>query len=103
MVSKKGRDSTKESQHNENLLAFLKVENMHVESKSYPVEEELIVSFVEEKGGKVTKSELYEWAKVRGLTPATLYRIIARLIGEKVLRKEFDEDVKELVYILISR
>lgn len=103
MVSKKGRDSTKGDQHKEDLLAFLKVENTRVESRSRPVEEEFLISFVEEKGGKVTKSELYEWAKVRGLTPATLYKVVARLVEEKVLYKEFDDEVKELVYVLIRR
>lgn len=103
VASKKGQYSAKGDQRNENLLAFLEVENARVESALHSVEEGDVVSFVEKKGGKVTKSELYEWAKGKGLTPVALYKVLARLVGEKVLRKEFDEEAEELVYVLVQR
>ncbi len=100
MVSKKGQHSAKGSQRNENLLDFLEVENTQVENRSNLVGEGDIISYIEKKGGKVAKSELYEWTKDKGLTPAALYKVLARLVGEKVLRKEFDEEAEELVYVL---
>ena len=59
-----------------------------------------IRSFLNGKGGKATKSELYSWAKKKSVPPATVYLLINRMINEGRLRKRFDELSNELTYEL---
>lgn len=56
--------------------------------------------FLKSKGGKATKTELYAWAKKRGIPPAALYSAISRLSSEGKIVKRFDEGSGELVYEL---
>jgi len=81
------------------LLSFLGVgEEKAVIKKE--VGEEAVLSYIRSRGGRVRKSELYTWAKRRGITPASLYASITKLVSEGVLRREFDESSEEVVYVI---
>lgn len=56
--------------------------------------------FLDGKGGKAMKTELYDWAKQTKIPPAILYHTISRMISEGKLVKRFDEGSKELIYEL---
>ena len=64
-------------------------------------QEDSLLSFIKSKGGKVRKSELYNWAKGKGLPPAELYRSLSKLISEGKVVKRFDDESKELVYAVV--
>lgn len=57
-------------------------------------------NFLRSKGGRATKTELYDWAKRKGISPAALYSMISRMVGEGKVVKRFDESSQELVYEL---
>lgn len=65
--------------------------------------EAAIRRFLKEKGGRATKTELYEWAKRKNIPPAHLYSTITRMIAEGRLTRRFDDGFKELVYELSSK
>lgn len=58
--------------------------------------------FLRSKGGRATKTELYNWAKRKGITPAALYSVISRMVSEGKVAKRFDESSQELVYELLK-
>ncbi len=62
--------------------------------------EHTVISFLKSKGGKAAKSELYQWAKNKGVPPATLYTAIANMLRSGVLRRSFDESAQEIVFTL---
>ncbi|RLE88310.1 MAG: hypothetical protein DRJ96_00200 [Thermoprotei archaeon] len=64
--------------------------------------ERAVLSYIRGRGGRVRRSELYAWAKRRGITPAVLYKSLMKLMEEGVLRREFDESSEEVVYTLSS-
>ncbi|MEM1690981.1 MAG: hypothetical protein QXG48_04715 [Thermofilaceae archaeon] len=59
--------------------------------------------FLKERGGRATKTELYEWAKRKNIPPAPLYSTISRMIAEGRMIKRFDDGSRELVYELSSK
>lgn len=61
-----------------------------------------VTSFLRSKGGKAAKSELYEWAKKKGIPPAALYNTIAKMLRSGALRRSFDENFQEIVFTLTS-
>ncbi|MCS7104461.1 MAG: MarR family transcriptional regulator [Thermofilaceae archaeon] len=63
----------------------------------------LILSFLKEKGGKVSKSELYEWSRRVGITPVTLHDTLLRMVQKGFLIKRFDDELKDLVYCLAMK
>jgi len=65
------------------------------------IESELMC-LLKSKGGRVTKTELYSWAKKRGIPPASLYRAVTNLLQGSKIAKRFDEKSEDLVYELIK-
>lgn len=59
-----------------------------------------VVSFLKSKGGKATKSELYQWAKKRGVAPAALYATITKMLQSGTIRRSFDESAQEIAFAL---
>lgn len=62
--------------------------------------EHAVISFLKSKGGRAAKSELYQWAKSRGVAPAALYTTIVNMLRSGALRRSFDENAQEIVFIL---
>jgi len=62
--------------------------------------EHAVISFLKSKGGKAAKSELYQWAKNRGVAPAALYTTVANMMRSGTLRRSFDENAQEIVFAL---
>jgi predicted aconitase with swiveling domain len=62
--------------------------------------EHAVVSFLKSRGGKAAKSELYQWAKNRGVAPAALYTTITNMLRSGALRRNFDETAQEIVFAL---
>lgn len=62
--------------------------------------EQAITSFLRSRGGKVAKSELYRWAKNRGIAPAALYAAISNMLKSGTLRRVFDESAQEVAFVL---
>jgi len=58
---------------------------------------ELIIS-----RGRVRKSAIYQWSKEAGVPPAVLYRALVSLERKGVVRRVFDEEVEELVYVAVG-
>lgn len=67
---------------------------------SLTMEDEL-KHLLESKGGKVTKTEIYSWAKRKNVPPAALYSAILRMLNEGKLSRRFDDSCKDLVYELL--
>lgn len=63
----------------------------------------LILSLLKEKGGRVSKSELYEWSRRAGITPVTLHETLLRMVQKGFLTKRFDDELKDLVYCLVGK
>jgi len=61
-----------------------------------------LIRLLRSKGGRVTKTELYSWAKKRGIPPASLYRAVTSLLQGGRIAKRFDEKSEDLVYELIK-
>jgi DNA-binding MarR family transcriptional regulator len=64
--------------------------------------ERAVISFLRSKGGKAAKSELYEWAKRRGVPPAALYNALTKMLQSGAIRRSFDESLQEIVFALTS-
>lgn len=58
--------------------------------------------FLRSKGGRATKTELYNWAKMKSVPPAVLYNVISKMVREGKVVRRFDENSQELVYELIE-
>ncbi len=69
--------------------------------RSAPSLEGELVSFIRSRGGRVTKTELYGWAKRRNIPPAHLYNTIVKMISENKLKRLFDSEHDELAYELL--
>jgi len=89
--------SSEKRMHEEPKVSEVKV-TTEVPAVDIQVEAELM-SFIRTKG-KVRKSKVYQWSKERRITPASLYRALVNLERKGLIKKEFDEDVKELIYIV---
>jgi len=61
--------------------------------------EEEVRSFITSRG-RVPKSDLYAYAKRRGIKPVDLYKALKTLEDKGVIRKAFDGELKELIYIV---
>ncbi len=64
--------------------------------------EAAILSFVRSRG-TVTRSELYEWSKKRGIKPADFYRCLTSLVSKGVIERKFDTQREEYVFSLAPR
>jgi len=56
-----------------------------------------ILEFISGRG-RVSKSELWSWVKRRGLSPASFYRALTKLLREGAVKRVFDEDLEEYVF-----
>ena len=54
--------------------------------------ESMIIKFIQSRGGKVSKDELMGWAKIRGIKPAQVLKVIDELSKKKmIVRRIIDE------------
>lgn len=54
--------------------------------------ESMIIKFIQSRGGKVSKDELMGWAKIRGIKPAQILKVIDELSKKKmIVRRIIDE------------
>ncbi len=93
------------------LTAFLGEETPTAERKAERVGEEikaplltdetasLIYEKISSTPGGLGKSELYRWAKKKGIKPADLYRAIIRLVSQGKIKRVFDPEKEEYVYL----
>lgn len=106
MPSKRSRRAERQGGGSSDLLSFFSVERdvsaLTTAQTTVVDSEEAVLSFIKGKGGKVTKSELYEWAKKRELTPAALYRALSKMVKDGIITKKFDENSQELSYVIKS-
>lgn len=56
-----------------------------------------ILEFISGRG-RVSKSELWSWVKKRGLSPASFYRALTKLLREGAVKRVFDEDLEEHMF-----
>jgi len=56
-----------------------------------------ILEFISGRG-RVSKSELWSWVKRRGLSPASFYRALTKLLREGAVKRVFDEDLEEYMF-----
>jgi len=56
-----------------------------------------ILEFISGRG-RVSKSELWSWVKRRGLSPASFYRALTKLLREGAVKRVFDGDLEEYVF-----
>ena len=80
------------------ILSFLKEETVEEAEKVnvQPIQSK-VLAFIRESG-KVTKSNLYKWAKKQKITPAELYKNVKTLQDQNLIKVFFDENSGELVY-----
>ena len=63
---------------------------------------DLIYNYISGFPGGVGKSELYKWAKSKGVKPADLYRAILQLVSQGKIKRVFDPEKEEYVYVATS-
>lgn len=68
-------------------------------SQDNSVESQLI-DFIRDQG-KIGKSKVYKWSKENKIAPVSLYKALISLEKRGLIKKEFDENIGELVYIAI--
>jgi len=56
-----------------------------------------VLEYISSKG-MVPKSDMWAWAKSRGIKPAELYRALRDLEKEGLIRRVFDPEREELAY-----
>ncbi len=61
--------------------------------------EELLLNYIKSYPSGVTKSQLYEWAKKKGIKPVDFYRALTRLITNKAVKRFFDPEREEYAFI----
>lgn len=61
--------------------------------------EALVLALLKSRG-LLTRSELYEWAKKRGIKPVELYRSLSSLLSKGLLGRRFDAEREEYVFYL---
>lgn len=59
-----------------------------------------LINFIRSQG-RVKKSKIYQWSKERDVTPASLYKALMTLERKGLIKKKFDENVEELVYVVL--
>lgn len=64
--------------------------------------ESMILSYLKSNPRGATKSELYEWSKKKGIKPAEFYKALTRLFAKKALRRYFDPEREEYVFVAES-
>ncbi|AKG39179.1 MAG: hypothetical protein ACP5II_05705 [Infirmifilum sp.] len=62
--------------------------------------EELILERLKPEGGGLTRSQLYEWSKKKGIKPAVFYKALTSLIEKGVVVRKFDPSKEEYVFQL---
>jgi len=60
---------------------------------------DLVYRRIKESPGGIGKSELYRWAKAKGVKPADLYRAILQLVSQGRIKRRFDPEKEEYVYV----
>lgn len=62
--------------------------------------EKAVYERVKAAPGGIGKSELYHWAKKKGIKPADLYKAIVNLVAQGKIRRVFDPEREEYVYVV---
>ncbi len=57
-----------------------------------------VLSYIETRG-KIKKSELYSWAKLKGLKLSDVYKALHKLIASGLIERRLDGSSGELVYV----
>lgn len=79
------------------LLSFFYADQTRKEAATAPSGK--VLGFILERGGRVSRSELYEWALDNGLKPAELYAALKDLLDKKAVERRFDDTINEIVFI----
>ena len=62
--------------------------------------EKIILAELSQAGNKLSKSELYEKVIHRGVKPVMFYRSLTRLMERGKVKRVFDPEIEEYVYVL---
>lgn len=106
MPQKKKKESGEQSPASVDLTSFLERPPPDEERRQQPYLSEdienAILSLVRSRG-PLTRSELYEWSKKRGIKPAELYRCLSSLLSRGALNRKFDAEREEYVFYVPQR
>lgn len=61
--------------------------------------EELLLNYIKSHPSGVTKSQLYMWAKKRGIKPIDFYKALTHLIANNAVKRFFDPEREEYAFI----
>ncbi|QOJ78237.1 hypothetical protein IG193_05560 [Infirmifilum lucidum] len=62
------------------------------------VERALLQRIRQEPGG-LTRSQLYEWSKKKGVSPAVFYKALTSLVEKGLVQRRFDSTREEYVFV----
>lgn len=85
------------------ITSFLGPQSSEGEVKQPYLSEDIEASVLDflRSRGSLTRSELYEWSKKRGIKPVELYRCLSSLLNRGVLSRRFDTEKEEYVFYLV--
>ncbi|UNQ74346.1 hypothetical protein [Infirmifilum sp. NZ] len=63
--------------------------------------EKLLLQRIKQEPSGLTRSQLYEWSKKRGVNPASFYRALTSLIEKGLVQRKFDSTREEYVFIAV--
>ncbi len=61
--------------------------------------ERVLLQRIRQEPGGLTRSQLYEWSKKRGISPAAFYKALTSLVEKGLIQRRFDSTREEYVFV----